>query len=478
MQKFELVRKKLEKADQLQLLRFYDDLNDDEKNEFLDHLDSIDFDEMNILFKKAMESMNVEVQKLDDKMRPVPESQYESEEKVCASVLNNYRTIGLEEISKGKVAVILMAGGQGTRLGVDYPKGMFSVGLPSKKSLFQIQAERILRLQNMAKEKFGRSGVITWYIMTSAPTVTPTEKFLRENNYFGLKPENVIIFQQGVLPCFDFDGKILLEDKNKIAVAPDGNGGIYRALKESGVLDDMIRRDILHTHIHCVDNILTRVADPIFIGYCHVKGSDCADKVCPKDGPFEPVGVVCVVDGQYRVVEYSEISEKTAALTDEKGNLVFNAGNICNHYFSRRFLEMMACKYLDELQLHVAKKKIPYVNEKGEKIKPTSPNGIKVEKFVFDSFPFSKNFLLWEVPRHVEFSALKNADDAGKDCPSTSRRDLFRLHKMYVERAGGQVNGDVVEISPLLSYEGEGIGKLVCGKVLESPVYLCPENGA
>lgn len=476
MAKFEDIQTALEKAGQLQLLKFYNDLDDDEKDKFIDHLNSFDYEEMNILFKKAMDELNAEVQKLDDKMVPPPESSYESEENVCSSILDKYRLAGLEEISDGKVAVMLMAGGQGTRLGVDYPKGMYSVGLPSNKTLFQIQAERIIRLQNLAKQRIGRSGIITWYIMTSAPTFKATDDYLRENNYFGLLPENVILFQQGVLPCFDFDGKILLEDKNKISVAPDGNGGIYAALKVSGALADMKKRGIVHVHVHSVDNILIKVADPVFIGYCLFKNADCAAKVCPKDGPHEPVGVVCLVDGKYKVVEYSEISDKTATRTDSQGKLLFNAGNICNHYFTVQFLDMVACKYLNDLALHVAKKKIPFIDENGEKIKPTSPNGIKVEKFVFDVFPFSKNLVLWEVPRQSEFSALKNADDAGKDCPSTSRRDLFNLHKKYILKAGGQVKGDIVEISPLLSYEGEDIEKLVCGKVLESPVHLTAPN--
>nr|WDW19220.1 UDP-N-acetylglucosamine pyrophosphorylase [Holotrichia parallela] len=472
MSNIEDVRNRLTMFGQSHLLNFYDELNENEKRTFSDDLGDVDFEETNQLFERAMTSMSADVEKLDSRMQPIPASKFESEENCNKEKLDSYYRCGLEEISKSHVGVLLMAGGQGTRLGVTYPKGMFSIGLLSGKTLFQVQAERIRRVQQLAEQETGRVGKITWYIMTSGPTVEPTKNFLKEKDYFGLNSDDVVIFQQGLLPCFNFNGKILLEDRNRISLAPDGNGGIYRALQKSGVLDDMVKRGIKCVHAHSVDNILIKVADPVFIGYCTTKGADCGVKVVKKAYPTEAVGVVCQVDGQFQVVEYSEITDKTANLTDSDGNLVFSAGNICNHFFSTSFLSVIADKYESELKLHVAKKKIPFINDKGEKVKPTSPNGIKIEKFVFDVFPFSKNFVTWEVPRHTEFSALKNADDAGKDCSSTSRKDIFNLHKLYVEKAGGTVIGDEVEISSLLSYAGEGLEDIVKGKTFITPVYL------
>lgn len=242
----------------------------------------------------------------------------------------------------------------------------------------------------------------------------------------------------------------------------------------------MNRRGVLYLHAHSVDNILIKVADPIFIGYCSKQNADCAAKVVEKSHPNEAVGVVCMVDGKYQVVEYSEITQKTAEMKLDDGRLKFNAGNICNHFFHADFLNKIGSTYEKELKLHVAKKKIPFVDNSGKRITPDKPNGIKIEKFVFDVFEFAENFVTVEVPREVEFSALKNADSAGKDCASTARNDIYNLHRKYIENAGGVVTDKVqeVEISPLISYAGEGLEQLVKGKVFEmSTVHLtCPSE--
>lgn len=479
MTSFEKIKELLRESKQNHLFKFWDQLDENERESFLKQLSTIRFKEINDLFRKAQESLTEDVQKLDARMHPIPAEQFGSEKNADKEELDRYRSIGLEEVSKGNVAVLLLAGGQGTRLGVTYPKGMYSVGLPSGKTLFQVQAERIKRVINLAKEETGKKGNILWYIMTSGPTNATTKKYLDANNYFGLNHDDVKLFQQGLLPCFDYNGKIFLEDKNRVALAPDGNGGIYRALADNHILEDMEKRGIKYIHVYSVDNILVKVADPVFIGYCVKKEAQCGAKVVSKDGPNEAVGVVCRVDGKYQVVEYSEITEKTANLRDASGNLIFSAGNICNHFFTTEFLQKIAKQYEPELKLHVAKKKIPHVNDKGDLIKPSEPNGIKIEKFVFDVFQFTDKFVTWEVPRNSEFSALKNADSAKKDCPTTARKDLLRLHKTYIENAGGIVKDGVdIEISPLLSYAGENIESKVKGKKFDTTTILLSEEEA
>ncbi|XP_055602639.1 UDP-N-acetylhexosamine pyrophosphorylase-like protein 1 [Uranotaenia lowii] len=476
MTKLEALKDALQKHGQEQLLLYWDELNEEQQRLLTEDIEELNLAEVNEFFNRATSSLEEESEKLDDKMTPVPEDKFLSISRSDKGRIKEYYEEGLRQVATGTVGVLLMAGGQGTRLGFAHPKGMFNVGLPSNKSLFRIQGERILKLQRLAKDLTGKDGRITWYIMTSEATMEPTKIYFKQNDYFGLKESDVLMFEQGSLPCFDFEGKILLDEKHRVAKAPDGNGGLYRALRDRGILDDMEQRGVLYLHAHSVDNILIKVADPVFIGYCVAQKADCAAKVVEKSHPNEAVGVVCQVDGKYQVVEYSEITQKTAELTKSDGRLVFNAGNICNHLFTSAFLRKIGNTFEKDLKLHVAKKKIPFIDSTGARVTPTSPNGIKIEKFVFDVFQFAEHFVTVEVPREEEFSALKNADSAGKDCASTARADIFRLHKKYIESANGTVDGLECEISPLVSYGGEGLKALVHGKTLVSPVHLDEEK--
>lgn len=393
-------------------------------------------------------------------MEPLPESATASILDSKPEDIEKWYESGLDLIAENSVGVVLMAGGQGTRLGSSDPKGCFNIGLPSEKSLFQIQAERIRKVAKLAHKKSGKDVVVPWYVMTSGPTRGPTEKYFKENNYFGLKAENVIIFEQGVLPCISNEGKILLENKGKVAVAPDGNGGIYQAIVTSSVMEDMRKRGIKHIHAYCVDNCLVKVADPVFIGFAASKDVDIATKVVRKRSAKESVGLILLKNGKPDVVEYSEIDAETAEAKDPKQQdvLKFRAANIVNHYYSFRFLESIP-QWAHKLPHHVARKKIPYVDtESGNTVKPEKPNGIKLEQFVFDVFPMLdlKKFACMEVKREEEFSPLKNAKGTGEDDQDTSKRDIMQQGQRWAKAAGAMVVSEGeesgIEISPLVSY--------------------------
>ncbi|XP_053207836.1 UDP-N-acetylhexosamine pyrophosphorylase-like protein 1 [Panonychus citri] len=468
----------LEKHSQSHLLQFWDLLTDEQKIQLHDDIKSIDFDEIIPTFRESTtdkSSANRQIE--DDLLEPPGDSIHSGVTKCTPEELNQLRERGLKEISDGNVAVLLMAGGQGTRLGVEYPKGMYNVGLPSGKSLYQLQGERIRRLEELAFLKFGKKSSIPWYIMTSEHTKIATEEFFSSHDYFGLSRDSVIIFEQGTLPCFTFEGKIILDKPYKIARSPDGNGGLYRSLDETGVLVDMDKRGIKYVHVYGVDNILVKMADPTFIGYCVTKKAAAGAKVVEKSSPTEAVGIICKVQGKFKVVEYSEVSTTIAEKRNEDGLLTFRCGSICNHFFTVEFLKDVSRKKLTH---HVARKKIPFVDSKGETIKPDNPNGIKLEKFVFDVFEFTQDLAIWEVIRGEEFAPLKNSESASTDNPKTARESIYYLHGRYCQQAGGilvhdQATDDkpfVCEISPLVSYEGENLESYVKGITFVSPLMI------
>jgi UDP-N-acetylglucosamine/UDP-N-acetylgalactosamine diphosphorylase len=263
------------------------------------------------------------------------------------------------------------------------------------------------------------------------------------------------------------EGKVLLDSPSHVAVAPDGNGGLYAATRSAisssdqshTVLSDLAKRGILYVHAYCVDNCLVRVADPVFLGYCINKQADCAAKVVPKASPSEAVGVVAVRGGKFSVVEYSEISKEQAEKRDpDTGELAFRAGNIANHFYTTTYLSHVE-DFEEQLAFHIARKKIPFIDlESGEFTKPSKNNGMKLEMFVFDVFPYTERFAVLEVARDEEFSPLKNAPGSSSDNPESSRRDLLAQHRRFLESVGATLKEGVeIEISPQVSYAGEGL---------------------
>ncbi|KAI0297550.1 UDP-N-acetylglucosamine diphosphorylase [Multifurca ochricompacta] len=453
----DLLRARYEATGQGHLFSFWPQLSETERAALVTQLEALDIERVNRVYKKAI-SAEQGAGAAEEAIEPLPQGASDAVTTHPAKEAE-WRETGLAAIARGEVGVLLMAGGQGTRLGSSAPKGCYDIGLPSHKSLFQYQAERIVRLQQVAQEETGKpvgSVIVPWYIMTSGPTRRETEEFFKTNEYFGLKPENVIFFEQGTLPCLTMDGKVLLETKSRVAVAPDGNGGLYAALrtplsptdKTRTVLSDLESRKVLM----CTPIASTTAS----------KQADCAAKVVPKAYPTEAVGVVARRGAKFSVVEYSEISASQAEARDPStGELLFRAGNIANHFYTTAFLRGVAA-FEDDLAFHIARKKIPHVSlPDGASVKPTKPNGMKLEMFVFDVFPYTSNFAVLEVARAEEFSPLKNAPGTGSDDPETSRRDLLAQHARFLAAAGAKVQEGVqIELSPLVTYSGEGLASV------------------
>jgi len=470
----EELKAKLIANNQEHVLTWWDKLDQNEQAQLTKDLTEIDIEEMTEMFQKTC-GKDASPSRDMSSMEPVSED-------ICCSVRECspekkklYQETALREVSEGHVGVLLLAGGQGTRLGVPYPKGMYNIGLPSGKTLYQIQVERILRVQELAKRLTGKEGKVTMYIMTSEHTKQHTVEFFERNSFFGMDQDQLVIFEQRTIPAFDMQGRFIMETRSKLARAPDGNGGLYWALKHEKILEDLEQKDIRYLHAYCVDNVLVRVADPLFLGYCIDSGAEAGNKVVEKGWPEEAVGVVCKLEGKIQVVEYSEISKETSELRRSDGKLTYCAGNICNHFFTRDFLKRVCNKHVKELPHHVAKKKIPFVDiSTGEAFKPETPNGIKLEKFVFDVFQFSNSFVIWECVREDEFSPLKNADSAAKDTPTTARLSLFDQHRRFLESNGAVVEvteDPTVEISPLVTFSGEGLEEY-SGQKLKTPLII------
>jgi UDP-N-acetylglucosamine/UDP-N-acetylgalactosamine diphosphorylase len=480
------LRETWKKAGQDHVFSFYDELNTAEKVSLVEQLSGMDPYRINVLADKAINPPKTTEDKKKPSIEPLPKNSTASLLDLAPEEVEKWYETGLGLVAQNKVAVVLLAGGQGTRLGSSAPKGNFDIGLPSKKSLFQLQAEKIWKVQDLARKYSGsnQAAAVPWYVMTSGPTRGPTQKFFEENDFFGLPKENVVIFEQGVLPCISNEGKILMETKSKVAVAPDGNGGIYQALITSDVRTDMRKRGIQHIHAYCVDNCLAKVADPAFIGFSASKGVDIATKVVRKLKANEPVGLIIQKDGKPDVVEYSEIDKEMAEEKEIHNDdiLKYRAANIVQHYYSFDFLDTIQ-EWAHKLPHHVAKKKIPYMDtEKGETVKPEKPNGIKLEQFIFDVFPFvpMDKFACMEVDRKEEFSPLKNAAGTGVDDADTSKKDIMQQGARWVQNVGATVVSENdpeagVEISPLISYGGEGLEYLK-GHEIRSPAVIEKEG--
>ena len=358
---------------------------------------------------------------------------------------------GEKELKAGKVAALLVAGGQGSRLGYDGPKGCYSIGPITGAPLFYFHARKILA----RSIRYGAA--IPWYIMTSEANNEATVKCFEENDYFGLNPDHVFFFTQGMWPGMTKDGKIILDQPGHVFMSPDGHGGLLAALKDSGALADMKKRGIKSVFFFQVDNPLVEVADPAFIGYHVMNKSEYSLKLCAKRDPYEKVGMPMefTVKGrkQYRMVEYTEMTKEQCERKGKDGNLYFLYGSPAIHVFDRAFLEREAGK---QMPLHLAFKKIPFVDAGGKVVKPSEPNGYKFEKFIFDILPNARTAAFLAFDQKDEFSPVKNAE--GNDSPATCKEDMQNKWKKWLAEAGVAVLAGVpVEIDPAYAVDAEDL---------------------
>ena len=390
---------KLNKHGQMQLLAFYDELSDERKQKLLSEIEAIDF--------TAIEKEEPETDRSN--ISPIRAL---TVEEIDANKDAYYKT-GIKAIKDGKLACVLLAGGQGTRLGFDGPKGALNVGLTKEIYLFQMLIETFKKVTDEA----GRP--VHLYIMTSDKNNDYTVAFFEEHDYFGYDRDYVHFFIQEMAPTTDFNRKVLLEEKDHISLSPNGNGGWLRSLKVQGIYDEIRKSGVEWINVFGVDNGLQKIADPYFLGAMILSGKPEGTKVIKKAFPEERVGVMCYRNGRPSIVEYYDLTDELMNAKDEHGEPAYNFGVILNYLFSLDALDDICRK---ELPLHVVEKKIPCIDAEGNHIKPDKPNGYKYENLVLDMVEMMDDCLVYEIIREKEFAPIKNAH--GIDSLD-SARELF-----------------------------------------------------
>lgn len=398
IENFEQTKKILKDQKQEQIL----DYPIKNKEEFANEVLKINFEELNKLYDKAIKNEKVK----NSKIEPIP---YIEKDKLSEEKKEYYKKIGENIIKNNEYAVVTMAGGQGSRLGHDGPKGTFDFGLENHKSIFEVLCDRL-------KEAYKKYNVyIPWYIMTSRQNNEDTINFFEKNNYFGYSKENVYFFKQGELPVLNDQGKLMLNKEGNINTAADGHGGIFVSMEKEKITENMKQRGIKWVFIGPVDNVLIKMVDPIFIGICQDKNMLAGGKSIIKAYPEERVGVFCKKDGKPDVIEYTEISKEMAKMKNDKGELVYAESHINCNVFNIDIIEKIS---KNKLPYHCAHKKIEYLNKEGQVVKPEEPNAYKFEAFIFDAFKMLDEMTIFRVKREEEFAPIKNAE--GKDSPETA----------------------------------------------------------
>jgi len=454
---------------QQHLLDFWDQLTPSEQSALESQISALDLPLLRDLH--ARRNDQGDIRQLADRARPPAAFRLSTPANPVINRFTREQAMerGNEAIAAGHLGAMLVAGGQGTRLGFPHPKGMFPIGPISKNTLFQVHIEKLLAL----KARYGKP--VPLYLMTSPATHQETVDFLAAHDRFGLPEEDLHVFCQGTMPAVDAaTGKVLLESRDRIAVSPNGHGGMLAAFVESGSLAEAKARGIRQLFYFQVDNPLVEICGPEYVGYHLLSRSEMTTQVIAKRDPLEKVGNVVEVDGRLMVIEYSDLPDDVARRSNSDGSLSIWAGSIAVHVFDLAFLERAAAD-ADSLPFHYAHKKVPNIDPNGKRVEPSATNAIKFERFIFDLMPSAKNAIVVEVDPQTAFAPLKNAAGAATDTLETVHSQMMALHRSWLREAGVIIE-DIgpVEISPLYALDAAELAtKVQPGTRIESAKYFC-----
>lgn len=451
------LKTKLSRYGQEHLLRFWPELNAASQRQLQGQLEEIDWEGLQKLIADyVLETPAVNISGDIQPPRYYPLQPNDEQKKIYVQA----QAKGVELLRNGKVAALTVAGGQGTRLGFDGPKGTYPITPVKSKTFFRYFSESLIRLG----QKYGKP--ITWYIMTSMMNDEATRNHFIENNFFGLDPAQVTFFTQGTMPAIGYDGKLLLGAKDSLALAPDGHGGTLLALKRSGALDRMKAAGVELISYFQVDNPLVSIANPLFLGLHALDRSEMSAIMLAKTGPFEKLGNFCMIDGRLTIIEYSDLPEALATQTDAAGKLRFIAGSPAIHVISRDFVERLTSGGRLNLPWHRADKKVAFVDAAGTPVNPETANAVKLESFIFDALPLADRTMVMEAAREDEFGPTKNK--TGVDSVESCREMMVDRDCRRLELAGVKVPRDAagkptvkVELSPLRFVDADDVGEYV-----------------
>ena len=420
------LRERLCTIGQDHVLAFWDQLDETCRGALLDDLEAVPYELLARVRGGGVAALEPEVPELG-RLSPVRVVDPEA----GGLELEHARELGVQALRVGQVAAVTVAGGQGSRLGFDGPKGTYPIGPISGHSFFQILADAVLG----AGQKYGAP--IPWYVMTSDATHSATEAYFHDNNEFGLAPGQLRLFRQGAWPALSMDGKMLLSEKHRLALSPDGHGGLVDALARSGSLARMCREGTLHLSVFQVDNPLVRWFDPMFLGLHVLRGSDISCKAISKRDDHEGLGNFCLQDGKTRCIEYSDFPDAHACAKNPDGSRRFDAGNLSIYVMGVDFLDRLV-RTRAGLPIHLARKKVPYLDQAtGKRIEPVEPNAIKMEKFVFDVLPHARHVSIVKTRREEEFGPVKTL--RGQDSVESCRGAMVQRACRWLAQAGVEV---------------------------------------